>query len=223
MPEAILLLIAAYLIGGIPFSFLLAKLAKGVDLRTVGSGNVGATNASRLFAKPWSLLAFLACFALDALKGFLPAYFLGPLLADGPLAAWSAAERCMVIGLAAILGHIYTPYLRFRGGKGVATSFGVFMAAAPWAVIVTGLIGIIVILVSRYVSLGSVIMAFLLPILVFVHDRGEYVVLALSLVVSFFVVYKHWSNIKRLISGQEAKLFTRQFDMSDDPHLESHQ
>jgi len=222
MTRLILILIASYLIGAIPFSFLVAKWLRGVDLRTVGSGNVGATNACRLFPKRWSFVAFLFCFTLDALKGFLPAFILAPLLAEGPLAGLSLPERSIVVGLAAILGHIYTPYLRFRGGKGVATSLGAFLAAAPLAVITTAVVGILVILVTRFVSVGSVVMSLLLPVMVAVLKPGEWLLLGLAVAVGAFIIYKHRTNLRRLCRGEEARLFSRKFDMSEDSHMESH-
>ncbi|MCX7017205.1 MAG: glycerol-3-phosphate acyltransferase, partial [Candidatus Sumerlaeota bacterium] len=145
MVPLVLILLAGYLIGGIPNSYLLVRLTKGIDLRTIGSGNVGATNACRVFQRPWSMVVFLVCFLLDAAKGYLPAHFLAPYLAHGPAGGLDPATHVLLIGLAAILGHVYTPYLGFKGGKGVATTLGVFLAAAPLALaIALGIGGILI-------------------------------------------------------------------------------
>lgn len=218
-----LILLTTYLIGGIPFSFLVAKALKNVDLRTVGSGNVGATNACRLFPKPLSFVVFLGCFTLDAMKGFLTAYYFSPMLQGTALTDLSHPERAIVVGLAAILGHIYTPYLRFKGGKGVATSLGAFMAAAPMAVLITAVAGIAIILISRFVSLGSVAMAIILPVCVAIFQPDEGVLLAVAIIIGLFIVFKHRTNIQRLMQGKEARLFSKQFDLSQDPSAESQQ
>ncbi len=205
----IAVLIVSYLIGGIPFSFIVAKALKGVDLRQIGSGNVGATNASRLFPKPWSLLVFLLCFCLDAAKGYISAFFLSRYVADGILRNFSEIDCMIFVGLAAILGHVFTPYLRFRGGKGVATSLGVFLAAAPLPVLLTVLIGITIILLTRYVSVGSIIMAIILPIAVYVQHPREWVLLGVTILVGLFIIFKHRTNMQRLMQGNESKLFAK--------------
>ncbi|MHC4253914.1 MAG: glycerol-3-phosphate acyltransferase, partial [Planctomycetota bacterium] len=120
--SAVAALAAGYAVGGVPFGYILAR-ARGIDIRKVGSGNVGATNVGRALGRKWGLLAL----ALDIAKGFLPVFFLAPALKEW-FAASSAQYALSAMGLGAIMGHVFTPWLGFRGGKGVATSIGVFAA-----------------------------------------------------------------------------------------------
>ncbi|OPZ15467.1 MAG: Glycerol-3-phosphate acyltransferase [candidate division BRC1 bacterium ADurb.BinA364] len=209
MASLIGVFLAAYLIGGIPMSYLAVRALRGVDLRSVGSGNVGASNASRLFARPWSFAVFAACFALDAAKGFVPAHWGPAWLAEGPLGGASVSGRALAIGLMAILGHIYTPYLAFKGGKGVATATGVFLAAAPLEMAIAVAAGVCILALTRYASLASCVMGVLLPILVFWRHSHERLLPALTVAVGAFILFKHRTNIRRLIRGEEPKLFGR--------------
>ncbi len=200
----------AFMLGGMPFGWLLAKLLRGVDLREVGSGNIGATNASRVFPKNWSLVAFVGVFLLDFAKGFAAAYYshkLGTWLgADAP-----ATVLGIICGAAVILGHVFSPYLSFKGGKGVATTLGVVTAVAPWSTLVAlGIWGILV-AVTRYVSLGSIGAMIALPVFYFVTWGGEAfrskLAIFLFLVgLAGIVVWRHYGNIIRILRGRERRI-----------------
>ncbi|RKD26037.1 acyl-phosphate glycerol 3-phosphate acyltransferase [Ammoniphilus oxalaticus] len=183
-----------YLLGSISFSFIIAKRVAGIDIRQHGSGNAGATNTLRVLGKGAGILVLL----LDALKGIV-AVGLASLIADGNATAVALA------GLAAILGHNWPVFFGFRGGKGVATTVGVIASLSffvfIWAVVVT----VIVIFLTRYVSLGSLVFFTLAPILMFIHgDPGPYVLTTLAIAALGFV--RHHENIARLIKGTENKL-----------------
>lgn len=187
-----LLLLAAYLLGAFPSSYVVGKWVRGIDLRQHGSGNLGATNAFRVLG--WK--AATPVFVLDILKGWLPP-FLFPRYDNSD--AW---EWALAYGAAAIIGHVFSIYVRFKGGKGVATGAGVFLALAPVAV----LIGLIVwgglLFITGTVSIASIVAAATLPVAVFVLDQPP-AVFALSVALSAFVIYAHRGNIKRLMRGEE--------------------
>ena len=192
------LLAAAYLAGAVPFGFLIAR-AQGVDIRTVGSGNVGATNVFRSVGKGWGLLTFFC----DALKGFLPAYGF-PVLAR----AWTGAEPPavfgMLCGLAAIVGHNWPVFLHFKGGKGIATSAGALLGAAPLAA-GSGLAGwLAVFLLSRYVSVASIAAAVLVPAAGWwLYGRAGCALPALLTLLGALAVWRHRGNLQRLRAGTE--------------------
>lgn len=187
-----LLLLASYLIGAFPTSYVVGRLVRGIDLREHGSGNLGATNAFRVLG--WR--AATPIFVLDISKGWFPTLFFARWDGSG------AIEWALAYGTAAIIGHVYSVYVGFRGGKGVATGAGVFLALAPFAVL-AGLVawGLLVYL-TGYVSLASIAAATLLPILVLLF-RGVDAVFWLSAVLATFVVYAHRANIGRLLRGEE--------------------
>ena len=196
----ILVVLIAYLLGSIPTGFLLAK-ARGVDIRTVGSGNIGATNVFRILGKPAGVLVLLA----DAAKGWLAVFVVAKLLSGWfyPAAGLTAREWFAICaGIAAILGHNYTCWLYFKGGKGIATSAGVLLALFPKALLVVVAIWILVFAASRYVSLASIIGSFWLPVFVWVFGYGDRLVVV-ALVLTALAIYKHKSNIQRLIAGTE--------------------
>jgi len=187
-----LLLLCAYCIGSIPTGLLLAKAFGGVDIRTKGSGNIGATNVYRTLGRKIGLLTLVG----DCLKGLLPV--LAAKALQLPV-TWIA-----LIGIAAFLGHIFPIFLRFKGGKGVATALGVFLATSPLAVL-GALVVFIVVLVSRkYVSLSSIAAAAVMPVLTTLIYRDATIV-AMSLVISVIVILKHHENIARLRNGTESK------------------
>ena len=209
----IVLFLGAYLIGGIPFGWLVGKL-KGVDLRQVGSGSVGATNASRLWTGGMSIVMFVLVFALDFSKGLFVALFSakGAEIVGHQLGSESQALTLQVIcGLGAILGHVYTPYLKFKGGKGVATTFGVVTALAP----LSSLFGLgawgMFLALTRYMSMGSMAAVTAIPIS-YVLNKGQdtfnryFVVFAFFTVIAGFVVWSHRSNIKRILQGSERRV-----------------
>jgi glycerol-3-phosphate acyltransferase PlsY len=195
--------VAAYLFGSVPFSYLLPKLIKGVDIRQIGSGNVGATNAARALGFKFFPLLLL----LDLSKGLLPTLAARLLV---PPESYAPAPLVVGTGLAAILGHIFPIYLRFRGGKAVATSTGVFLVLAPWAALIAAAAWGIVFALWRYVSLASISAAVALPAAVwFLHPdplgSGRYV-MGLSAVGAALVVLLHYANIARLLAGTEQKV-----------------
>jgi acyl phosphate:glycerol-3-phosphate acyltransferase len=185
----IMLTVAAYFLGSIPTGLLLAKAA-GVDIRSSGSGNIGATNVYRTLGRSVGVMTLIG----DCLKGLLPVLLAKYLhLPD----VWIA-----VIGLAAFLGHVYTVFLGFKGGKGVATALGVFLGVSPLAVGGALLLFVAVVWWSRYISLGSILAAAVMPILMGLLDRRPPLVL-MTVVVAALVVWKHKENIKRLREGTE--------------------
>jgi glycerol-3-phosphate acyltransferase PlsY len=186
------LLALAYLLGAFPTSYVMGRLVRGVDLREHGSGNLGATNAYRVLG--WK--AATPIFIVDILKGWFPTLYFPQWDRSG------APEWALAYGAAAILGHVYSVYVRFRGGKGVATGAGVFLALAPWAVIAGLAVWGTLVYVTGYVSLASVVAAALLPPLVLAF-RGIGPVFWLSAALATFVVFAHRSNIGRLLRGEE--------------------
>ncbi|HUF49222.1 MAG TPA: glycerol-3-phosphate 1-O-acyltransferase PlsY [Longimicrobiales bacterium] len=188
----LLLVAAAYLLGSFPTSYIVARLARGIDLRQHGSGNLGATNAFRVLG--WK--AAMPIFVVDIAKGFLPAFFFPALDGSGQL-GWQLAY-----GAAAILGHVFSVFVGFRGGKGVATGAGVFLALAPHAVLGGLVIWSALVFLTGYVSLASLAAAAALPVLVALSGaRAD--VLALSMALSLFVIYAHRANVGRLLRGEE--------------------
>lgn len=188
----------AFLLGAVPFALLVVRLCKGVDVRTVGSGNVGATNASRAFVtKGGRLGAFLAIYVLDAAKGFAPAWF-GP----GFASAHDAQLVAVLAGASAVLGHVFTPFLGFRGGKGVATATGVLLAL-DWQVTLIALgVFFVVRAATGHVFFGSIALGFALPVsAALLHPdaafgaRLPFMVLCLAL--AGFLLWTHRSNLQK--------------------------
>jgi acyl phosphate:glycerol-3-phosphate acyltransferase len=213
--KAVVLIIISYFVGSISFAMLIAKL-HGVDLRVIGSGNLGATNLSRACGKKWAYI----CFALDVLKGFVPAIAAKELLniSDSPSAA--ALAVWLAVGIAAILGHIFPFYLKFKGGKGVATSFGVALGIWPYytipSVMVFALWAVIV-LIWRYISLASVIAAAVFPVVMIIFtmtlDNWNFNTLwpliLMAIILCSLVIFLHRDNIKRLVDGTEHKVLQK--------------
>lgn len=191
--------IAAYLLGSIPFGYLIVKMGRGSDVRGAGSGNIGATNVTRVAGKA----AGLATLMLDAGKGYLAVWL---------AMRWSHENIrwMMAAAVAVVLGHTFSCWLRFRGGKGVATGLGVFLAVVWQAVLATLLVWLVVVAFWRYVSLGSVVAAAALPILVYLFYAPRHAPpLAVSfgsVAVAIIVIFKHRENIARLIAGTESRL-----------------
>lgn len=191
------LLLGSYLLGAVPTSYLAGRWARGIDLREHGSGNLGATNAFRVLG--WRLA--VPVLIGDILKGWLPT-FLFPYVA-GISPGWALA-----FGAAAIIGHVFSLYVRFKGGKGVATSAGVFIALAPVAGLGALLIWSLLVWRTRTVSIGSIAGAVAIPALV-VLSKGVGAVFYLSVALAAFVIYKHRANIQRLMRGEEHRLGRR--------------
>jgi glycerol-3-phosphate acyltransferase PlsY len=198
-------LVGSYLVGGIPFSYLAGKMTKGIDLRQHGSGNLGASNTYRILGGRIALIVLV----LDIAKGFLPVFLARSYDAPGqePLHQLAGA-------VGAIIGHLFSPYLRFSGGKGIATSAGAFVALAPWAFGCALIVFALVFAARKIVSLASLSAAVTLPTAVFFTARAGLApssksVLWGSIVVMLVVVGKHRGNIKRLVAGTEPRLARR--------------
>ncbi|WP_413774046.1 glycerol-3-phosphate 1-O-acyltransferase PlsY [Cetobacterium sp. NK01] len=189
--------IIAYIFGSLPCGVWLGKGTKNIDIREHGSKNSGATNAYRILGPKYGIMVLI----LDALKGYIPLYIASSFGIDG--------IYIIVLGLVAILGHTFSFFLQFKGGKGVATSLGVFLFLMPKVVGILVLVFILVVGISKYISLGSVVCAALLPILAYfmpVRDAETRMPLVfISLLVGVFVIYKHKANIQRLMEGKENK------------------
>jgi acyl phosphate:glycerol-3-phosphate acyltransferase len=203
------ILIGSYLLGSIPFGYLAGRLA-GIDIRKVGSGNVGATNVVRVVGKRYGYPVF----ALDFLKG-LGAVLIAMLMAPGrPPESNSPEIFGILAAMSSILGHMYPPWLKFKGGKGVATSAGALLALAPVATLIGLAIWIIVFWLTRYVSLASIIAAVILPIVILMvgsHDRNNRKPLFYSSAcVAAVVVWRHRSNLSRLMRGTEPRFRKRE-------------
>lgn len=196
----ILMLVSSYLIGAIPFGLLIGKL-KGIDIRNYGSHNIGATNALRTLGTGWGLLVFL----LDFLKGAL-FVFITKYLMQSEMTSFAINPHPLIFGMLAILGHLFPVYLKFKGGKGISCTAGV-MIAYSWKVSLFGLLAfIIVVAITRYVSLGSTSAALALFVGYAIFCPTDYYLLAFLLIVLIFVVIKHLPNYKRLIKGTENKI-----------------
>jgi len=202
----IFVFIASYLLGSVPNAYLIGKLAGGIDIRRHGSGNVGATNVFRTLGKKWGSLAF----ALDVLKGFAASAILASYFEN--LAGQHSINFGLfqlLLGVAAIIGHVFPVWLKFKGGKGVATSCGVFLGILPLAVAASLLVWIAVAFISRYVSLASLAAtsSFLLWVLIFYRLSDLFpVAITASILLLIFIFYTHRSNIRRLWAGTENKI-----------------
>jgi len=205
------MLLGAYLLGSVPFGLLIAA-GYGLDLRKVGSGNIGATNLSRALGRRWAYV----CFVLDLAKGLLPVLAAGVWLGD--LTGTTGLLARLAVGCAAVIGHVFPAYLRFKGGKGVATSFGVAVGFWPYYTIcaaVALLVWIIFVLIWRYVSLASLAAAVAFPVVLIsaivlapgwrFAELWPLLVVATGIPILVFV--RHRQNIKRLLAGTEDKVF----------------
>ena len=202
----IVTVVAGYLLGSIPTGFLLAR-ARGVDIRAVGSGNIGATNVVRALGKP----AGAAVLLMDALKGWLAVKAAAPVLCAWLAPAAGAQSRewfALCAGIAAILGHNYTCWLHFKGGKGIATSAGVVLALVPAALLIILGTWIIVFALSRYVSLASIVAALVLPFAVWFSGKSTTMIIVMA-VLAALAIFKHKANIQRLLAGTENRFGKR--------------
>jgi acyl phosphate:glycerol-3-phosphate acyltransferase len=193
MPSTIIVLITGYLFGSIPFSYLLARRHRDIDLRVTGSGNVGAANLLRATTKKIGVSAL----ALDVAKG-IASVLVARQIEPG-------ATGPAVAGIAAVLGHIYPVWLGFRGGKGVATTCGVFSILAPQATLVATIVFLALVWWSRYISLGSVAASILLAPLAYVTDAPG-VTVGAAAIVAAIIVHRHRSNLARVFAGIERRL-----------------
>lgn len=190
--NAFIAIVCGYFIGSVPFAFLLAR-REGVDLRASGSGNVGASNVMRTTGLSMGVLAMM----LDGLKGVVPV-LLAERIATASIAPVAA-------GLAAMLGHVYPPWLRFRGGKGVATAAGAFAVLAPAAAVAASLVFIISVVATRIISVGSVNAAVTL-VIVTMLARSSGAVIAGAVVAAAIILFRHRGNIARIVAGTERRV-----------------
>lgn len=210
-----LLIVAAYLIGSIPFSFLVVKVAAGADIRYHGSRNVGATNVARTFGK---LPGFIAL-ALDIAKGYGAVALAGwiverpdwPFVADGAHTSvlYSMSLWISLAALVAVLAHMFPAWLMFHGGKGVATATGAFLALDPLVVSAGVLVFLIVIIATRFVSLASILSASSIPLFFRFLVHAPFWTIIISIVIAFAIILKHHSNIARLAQGSERRMGER--------------
>jgi len=216
MLENVLYIVLAYLIGSVPFGYLAGKL-NGIDLREHGSKNIGATNAVRVLGKKWGIPVFVC----DFLKGYVPLYLVIQLLGEGKLelTQFSLESMLWVLGVmfALILGHTFTCFLHFKGGKGVATTGGCLFALSPIIGLSALLTWILMMVLTRYVSLSSMVAGLAMMTAAGyefwwvdgVLSSADITLLSLLMIIFVLVVYKHRTNIVRLCQGTEPKAFTK--------------
>jgi acyl phosphate:glycerol-3-phosphate acyltransferase len=207
----ILTIISGYLIGSIPTGLLVGKYVFKFDIREKGSGSTGSTNSMRIFGMKWGIFVLI----VDVLKGFIPAAIIASSLAKGSTLFGLQADTSMVIfkliaGLSAILGHIFPIFAGFRGGKGVNTALGLFLAVAPYDVLLAVVVFVLTWVISGYVSLGSMSAGVAIPIILLIREYlfhidigGFEIILVLSIIVACTLFYTHRNNIKRLRAGTE--------------------
>ncbi|HCV0037852.1 TPA: glycerol-3-phosphate 1-O-acyltransferase PlsY [Staphylococcus aureus] len=196
----IVMLLLSYLIGAFPSGFVIGKLFFKKDIRQFGSGNTGATNSFRVLGRP---AGFLVTF-LDIFKGFITVFFplWLPVHADGPISTFFT--NGLIVGLFAILGHVYPVYLKFQGGKAVATSAGVVLGVNPILLLILAIIFFIVLKIFKYVSLASIVAAICCVIGSLIIQ--DYILLVVSFLVSIILIIRHCSNIARIFRGEEPKI-----------------
>ena len=209
MTGLIVVALVSYAAGAIPFSLWAGRIFAGINLREHGSGNLGASNAFRFLGARIATGVLIA----DIAKGFLPVYF-APAMGGGQGVAdhWVM----LVAAFATVIGHMFSVFVRFRGGKGIATTSGAFLAIAPWALLGAFAVFAAVVVPTRIISLGSIAGSICLPAIVYLVNRFglasyHWSVLALSVVIMVVVIIKHTSNIRRLLAGRERGLQREKF------------
>lgn len=202
----LLVAVASYLLGSIPFGYLLMRVFRKQDIRSIGSGNIGATNVLRSGARGLGAATFL----LDMLKGCAAVWF-GALVATHMAPTAHVRNFEAIAALCAVLGHMLPVWLHFRGGKGVATGFGVFLVAAPSAALAAITVFFIVLALSRYVSLASILGSASFPVFAWLLVKGDRPAffIAVQIIVALLVILKHHQNIRRLFSGTESRFGQR--------------
>jgi glycerol-3-phosphate acyltransferase PlsY len=210
--------IPSFLLGSIPFGYLLVRIFRKQDIRRYGSGNIGATNVARTGSKRLAIITLL----LDALKGYAAVafahWYAARTTVEGSSGTYATYEKLTpetivmlvaLAGLCAILGHMFTPWLGFEGGKGVATAVGAFAAIAPRAVLVSLALFVVVVLITRYVSLGSILGALAFPFACWwlAPDMRDPITMSLIAISSLLIIVRHRANIKRLRAGTESRLW----------------
>jgi glycerol-3-phosphate acyltransferase PlsY len=198
------------LIGSLPTGYL-AGMARGIDIRAAGSGNIGATNVFRVLGNA----AGISVLAVDGVKGFAAARWV-PLLAEKCFPGAALDNLALAAGAGAVLGHIYTCWLKFKGGKGIATSAGVGFAWAPEACAATLAVWGVVFLATRYVSVASIAAAVVLPVMVWCFHYGTKMTIVMT-ALSVLAIYKHKANIRRLLDGTENRAEAKKKQPSPSP------
>ncbi len=203
--KVLIFILFSYLFSSVPYAYIISKIFLKIDIRKVGSGNIGATNVYRVGG--WRL--GITVFLLDFLKGFIPV-FISVFYFNKNM------EISTIIGLSTVMGHMFSPYLKFKGGKGAATSFGAFIVIFPLEIIICAIFFVIVVLITRIVSMGTIISAFLFPFIYFIlgkllnvnypFDKFSMIDFVIMIILMIFVIFKHKSNIVRLIKGNENRI-----------------
>jgi glycerol-3-phosphate acyltransferase PlsY len=191
-------LLASYLVGAIPTSFIVAKLFRGIDLREHGSRNLGATNVYRVLG--WKYAIPVGAF--DVAKGAIPVWLFGPQVPAWPLFP-------LLCGLVAVVGHVFSVFVGFKGGKGVATASGVVLGIAPLAFLVVLAVWAVLVRLTGYVSLGSVVSAAIFPLAAYLLHETRGPVLGIEIALALFIIWKHRSNLQRLAAGTENRFGRR--------------
>jgi glycerol-3-phosphate acyltransferase PlsY len=194
----VLALLASYLLGAIPTSFLAGKLFRGIDLRQHGSGNLGATNLYRTLGARFAIPVGL----FDMAKGAIPVMLIAPM-------ASSSKYVAILCGIMAVVGHVFSVFVHFRGGKGVATASGVMLGLTPWAVLVSLAVWLIVVRASGYVSLGSMAGAIVLPVAAWLLHPLQRDIIWIQILVAMAIIWLHRANIRRLLAGTENRFGRR--------------
>jgi glycerol-3-phosphate acyltransferase PlsY len=201
----IVFVIISFFLGAIPFGKIVASL-KGIDITKVGSGNIGATNVFRSVGKFWGIVVLI----LDALKGMIPTYL---ALALSKTIPFFLPEPQVFVGIASILGHMFSPFMGFKGGKGVATSLGVFLVLTPIGIAIGVIVFALVLIIFRIVSISSITAATAVFAYVLIDSisksnlQNSYVLILTTFLVMLFIIIRHIPNIKRLMKGEEKKIF----------------
>ncbi len=214
MPNLLFILVLSYLVGSIPTSIILSKLIKGVDIRNFGSGNAGGTNVSRVLGKKYGILTIL----LDALKGVIAVIFVSRLyLGDFPFPNNTPFDDFTLVqiiaGISAVIGHIWTIFAGFKGGKGIATGLGVLVSIVTLDMIMALGVFIIVVYFSKYISLASISAAVSVPLIMIIRENifgvdipSYHNILPFVIALALLVIYTHRSNVERLLNGNENKI-----------------
>ncbi|MBE2280404.1 MAG: glycerol-3-phosphate 1-O-acyltransferase PlsY [Ignavibacteriaceae bacterium] len=208
-------LLFSYLIGSIPFAIIISKMVKGIDIKQHGSGNAGGTNVFRVLGWKWGILTII----LDALKGVIAVvfisqlYLLDPVAINNPTSLEDMTIIRILAGVFAVIGHVWSIFASFKGGKGIATALGMMLSITTVDMLIAIGVFIIVVSVSKYVSLGSILAAFAVALTLFIRQnvfhaeiQGYGTILPFVLAIIALIVYTHRENIKRILSGSESKI-----------------
>ncbi len=210
-----MLLLGAYLIGSLTFAVWVGQIFYGVDVREHGSGNAGATNTMRVLGKK----AGISVLVLDVLKGTVAVMLAH--LTDYNINSEQYVNLQLVLGISALFGHIFPVYAGFRGGKGIATLLGVVIAVNPMAALYTFMVFVVVLFVSRYVSLASMIASTAFPLYIIFIEKTQFLsLIAFSIFISVLVIITHQKNIERLIRREESKIFDKNRNIEDDDEVD---